>query len=466
MKACLAATLILALLADASASRPDILFIVSDDQGPDTIHALGNKIIQTPNLDRLAARGTVFTRAIAAYPICHVSRAEMATGCTAFRAYVRYPNPPVDPKLATFAGTFQKAGYVTCFTGKWHLDGQPKARGYSMTSGLFSSGGAKAGKGQESDTQGHRVTGYTGWTFKTDEGKVEIEKGIGLTPRTSEHVADGAVAFLRQKHDEPFLLHVNFTAPHDPRMMPPGYEGRYDPAKLPLPENFAPQHPFDHGNLDGRDETLLQKPLAEADYRRELACYHAVITHMDEQIGRVLAALDETGRAENTIVIFTTDQGLAMGRHGLMGKQNMYEHTIGVPLILAGPSIPAGRTAPAQCYLRDIFPTCCDLAGLKVPETVQGRSLVPILSGKSGQVHPFLVSYFTDAQRAIRDDRWKLIRYPKAGRAQLFDLRNDPLELHDLSNEAAAGPTLERLGMQLTEWLRDNGDSMTARQGG
>lgn len=451
----LAACLIVAAV--STAAPPSILFIVSDDQRPDTIHALGNGLIQTPHLDRLVARGTSFSRAVAAYPICHVSRAEIITGCTAFRAYPEYPNPPIDPRLATLAGTLQKAGFKTCYTGKWHNDGQPQQRGYTMTSGLFSSGG---GKGRplthDKDSQGHPVTGYTGWTFKTDDGEAEIEKGIGLTPRTSEHIADGAVAFLRRAHASPFFLHVNFAAPHDPRLMPPGCGGRYDPAKMPLPENFAKQHPFDHGNLGGRDEKLLPKPLDEDDLRRELACYYAVINHMDEQVGRILAALDASGRTASTIIIFTADQGLAMGSHGLMGKQNMYEHSIGVPLVMAGPGIPGGKRLAAQCYLRDLFPTCCEFAGIPIPKTVQGRSIMPLLTGKGDRIHDFAIAYFTDTQRMIRDDRWKFIRYPKAGRSQLFDLQGDPDEMRDLSSDPAHTAIREQLGSQLDDWLRAN----------
>ena len=442
----------------ATATQPNILFIVTDDQRPDTIHALGNEIIQTPNLDRLVARGSVFTRAIAAYPICHVSRAEILTGCCAFRALPAYPGGSIDPKLATFAKTFQKAGYTTCYTGKWHNDGQPKTRGYTMTSGLFSSGGAKDAKGAEFDTQGHRVTGYTGWRFKTDDGAVETDKGVGLTPRTSEFVADGAVEFIKQKHDKPFLLHVNFTAPHDPRMMPPGYEGRYDPKKMPLPKNFASQNPFDHGNSDGRDEMLLKKPLDEDDVRSELACYYAVVTHLDGQLGRIFAALEVGGHSDNTLIVFTTDQGLAMGSHGLMGKQNMYEHTLGVPLIVAGPHVPVGKQFAAQCYLRDVFPTACHLSGIEIPGTVQGRSLVPVFQGKTDQLYPFVVAYYTDTQRAISDERWKFVRYPKARQTQLFDLQNDPLELHNLAAEPAHQDKRLKLDSALTAWLLENGD--------
>src|SRR5262249_55409521 len=153
----------------------------------------------------------------------------------------------------------------------------------------------------------------------------------------SSMFADAAIGFLRRKQDNPFFLHVCFTAPHDPLIMPPGFEGKYDPARLPLPQNFLPRHPFDHGNLEGRDELLWPFPRTPDDVRGELASYYAVISHMDAQIGRILAALDETRLAENTIVIFSSDQGLSIGSHGLRGKQNMYEHTVGVPLVLRGP---------------------------------------------------------------------------------------------------------------------------------
>lgn len=440
------------------AAPPSIVLIVSDDQRPDTIHALGNATISTPNLDRLAARGTVFTRAIAGYPICHVSRAEIITGCCAFRALAHYPSGGIKPSLATLAGTLRAAGYHTWYSGKWHNDGRPKSRGYEKTAGLFTSGGGKNLPAAETDSQGHAVTGYTGWTFKTDDGEVIAEHGAGLTARTSEHIADGAISLIRERTEKPFLLHVNFAAPHDPRIMPPDAAGRYDPAKMPLPRNFAPQHPFDHGNLDGRDEVLLKRPLDESDLRAELACYYAVITHMDEQIGRIVEALAETGRLESTLIVFTTDQGLALGSHGLVGKQNMYEHTIGVPLIAAGPGALAGARSAVQCYLHDLFPTFCELAGVPVPSTVQGASLRAALAGSAEAVHPFVVSVFTDTQCMIREARWKLVLYPRAGRKQLFDLMGDPLELNDLSGAPESREVSQRLERDLRAFLSSHGD--------
>jgi mono/diheme cytochrome c family protein len=166
-------------------TAPNIFFIVSDDQRPDTIHALGNAVIETPNLDRLVARGTSFTRAYAGYPICHVSRAQILTGTHAFKALPKYPGGAIDPKLATLAGTLQKSGYHTCYTGKWHNDGHPTQSGYTTTSGLYSSGGGKGITQPEIDDRGRPLTGYRGWTFKDDQNKPNSTKVSACSPTTA-----------------------------------------------------------------------------------------------------------------------------------------------------------------------------------------------------------------------------------------------------------------------------------------
>lgn len=448
-----------ALAAVADASPPNVLFIVADDQRPDTIHALGNAVIQTPNLDRLAARGVVFSHAHAAYPICHVSRAEILTGCCAFRALPAYPGGAINPELKTLAATLRAGGYHTWYTGKWHNDGQPKQRGYEWTRGLYSSGGAKGYVTPELDARGNPLTGYKGWTFKTDDGNVELEKGVGLQPATSRYIGDAAVSVITEAAAQgPFFLHVNFTAPHDPRLMPPGWETAYPPASLPLPKNFAPQHPFDHGNLEGRDELLLPRPRLPEAVKVELAHYFALISDIDAQVGRMIAALEATGQLQNTLVVYTSDQGLAMGSHGLLGKQNQYEHTSRVPLIFAGPGIPMGQQREALCYLRDLFPTFCGVAGIPVPDTVQGRSLLPTIQDGKVRLREAIIGYFTDTQRMIRDDRWKLIIYPKAGRTQLYDLQDDPDERHDLSADPAQAGRRAELQASLRDWLVAHGD--------
>ncbi|MBI5775248.1 MAG: sulfatase-like hydrolase/transferase [Verrucomicrobia bacterium] len=448
----------------SSSRPPNIILLLADDMRPDCIGALGHPVIQTPHLDSLARGGTVFTRAIAAYPICHVSRAEMLSGTSAFRNGVQYRGTTIDPSLALWARTLQQAGYRTWFTGKWHNDGQPKTRGYEETRGLFSSGGSRGEKEKPYlDHRGQEATGYRGWTFKRDDGKAELEKGVGLTALTSRHMGDAAVELIQRKPDKPFFLQVSFAAPHDPLIFPPGYEKKYDPAKIPLPKNFLPEHLFDHGNLKGRDEQLWPWPRTPADVRSELAAYYAIISDMDAQIGRLLAALQATGQADNTVIIFSSDQGLAIGSHGLRGKQNMYEHTVGVPLILAGPGVPRGRRLDAQCYLRDLFPTTCEMARVAIPPTVQGRSLVPVLNGKAEEIYPFVVAYFTDTQRMIREGSWKLVFYPKLAHHQLFDLTNDPDEITDLSGAARHAARMADLKKKLETWLKENGDPLFAK---
>jgi len=443
----------------AEARQPNILFIMTDDQRPDTIAALGNPAIRTPNLDGLVQGGTAFTRAIAAYPVCHVSRAEVLTGTSAFRNGIGYHNRIIDPVLATWAGTFRAAGYQTWFVGKWHNDGQPKQRGYEETHGLYTAGGG--GTEQRSpylDHAGSPGTGYTGWTFKTDDGKPELEKGIGLTSDISRYFADAAIEFIERKTAEPFFLHVAFTAPHDPRILPPSGSHVYVAEKMILPKNFRADHPFDHGNFKGRDEVLLAIPRQPEEVRAELAAYYAVISALDEQIGRMIAALKATGQLENTLIIFTTDQGLALGSHGLMGKQNMYEHTLGVPLIFNGPGVPKGGRRETACYLRDLFPTACEFVGITIPESVEARSLMPALRDARQSIHPNLVSYFTDTQRAIREGPWKLVLYLKANQTQLFDLANDPDEIHDLSAIPEKAARIADLRGKLTTWLTEHAD--------
>lgn len=450
------ALLLVLLIGTSLRAAPNILLIVADDQRPDTVHALGNTVIDTPNLDRLVDRGTSFSRAYAGYPICHVSRAQILTGTPAFKALPKYPGGAINPSLATLGGTLQKAGYHTCYSGKWHNDGHPKQRGYTTTNGLYSSGGGKGVTQPDLDDRGRPLTGYRGWTFKDDNNQAELGKGVGLQPNNSRHIADGAIhAIQTAPQGKPLFLHVNFAFPHDPRQWPAGMKDRYAAAKMQLPANFAPQHPFDHGNIGGRDELLLPTPRTASDVREELAIYYAMITDLDTQLGRILDALPAP---EDTIIIFTSDQGLALGSHGLLGKQNEYEHSIRSPLIICGPGLPKNERTAALANLNDLFPTLCELIGIAVPPTVQSKSLAPLLGHQTDRVHDFITGVFSDTQRMICDERWKLVLYPKAGREQLFDLQADPDELHDLSSDPAHKTTKDELASRLDAWRREQGD--------
>ncbi len=440
--------------------RPNIVVLIADDQRPDTVAALGNRQIQTPNLDRLAHEGVAFTRAVCANPICHYSRSEILTGVSSMTNGVL--QGPINPQLTTWAQTLQSAGYHTWYVGKWHNDGRPITRGYEQTLGLYLGGGGKWAI-DAVDWQGFKITGYRGWVFQNDQGQMFPERGVGLTPNISAKFADAAIEFIQRKPQRPFFLHVNFTAPHDPLLMPPGYQGKYRAADMPLPKNFLPRHPFDHGNFDGRDEQLMHWPRTPEAVRAQLAMYYSVISYLDAQVGRILKALDVTGQADNTIVFYTSDHGLAIGSHGLRGKQNMYEHTINVPLLVRGPDVPKNQRRDAAVYLRDLYPTTCEMAGVAIPETVEGRSFASVLQGKKKSIYPYIFGYFRNVQRMIRTDRWKLIYYPHIDRWQLFDLQNDPDELYDLAGDAKQKDVLRDLRGKLLAWRKEVNDPTLAK---
>jgi len=450
--------------ASCLARGPNVLLIVTDDPRPDTISALGHTPIRTPVLDRLARQGTSFTQAISANPICTPSRAEILTGASGMRNGVLDFGGKIAADMALLGTTLGDAGYETCYVGKWHNDGRPGDRGYQRCEGLYAGGGGRFELDYPLDCHGRPVTGYRGWLFQANDRQLFPDQGVGLTPDISAAFADAAIRFLQTRSNRPFLLHVNFTAPHDPLLMPPGCDRLYDWQAMEVPANFAARHPFDHGNLRGRDEQLLPWPRTRDDVRKDLAVYYAVISDLDAQVGRILAALDQLHGQRETVVIFTSDHGLAMGSHGLRGKQNMYEHTIRVPLVLRGPGIPVDTRREALCYLRDLFPTICDLCGVPVPESVDGRSLVEIVRGEQKSVRDALFGYFRDKQRMVRTDRWKLIWYPHLDRWQLFDLKADPHEMQDLSQSPRHAKTLTALRKRLQAFQQEMGDPLCDEQ--
>ena len=399
--------------ASASARPPNVLVLFSDDQRADTIAALGNPHIRTPHLDGLVRAGTSFTRAYCMGSmqgaVCVPSRAMLLTGRSLFRVKDNLQGQPTWPEA------FAKAGYATFHIGKWH-NGQPSLqRAFQSGKAIF--------------------LGGMGWPYELP--LKDLADGDLVNPRLSgQHsvkvFADCASEFIqaraKTKPDQPWLCYVAFNLPHDPRVAPEEHRKRYDNAKLPLPANFLPQHPLDVGSMVGRDELLERWPRTPANVRRHLGDYYASITYLDEQVGRILAALDESGQREQTLVVFASDSGLAIGSHGLFGKQSIYEHSMRVPLIFAGPGVAKDTRRDAFAYLLDVFPTLGDLAKVAGPEGNEGHSLF----GKSVLREEVFLAY-TQTQRSIRDDRWKLMRFPKINVSQLFDLRADPHETKNLA---------------------------------
>jgi len=453
-------------LSSYCAEHPNILFLLADDMRPDGIAALGNPHIHTPHLDALAARGMTFTRATCSYPICVVSRAEMLSGRHGWENGVSGLNGgKLHEGQTLWPEALRDAGYETWHVGKWHVSGRPSQRGYTEVAGHFAGGGSRYWKEGQVDWKGFPITGYRGWIFQTDDGKTQFpEMGIGVTPDISALFAEAAISLIKRGSDKPWFCHVNFTAPHDPLFVPTGMEGKYRAEDIPLPPDFLPEHPFDHGNFRGRDEELLAWPRTEEAVRDLLRVYYSVIEDMDLQIGRIIAALEESGQRESTLICFSSDNGMACGSHGLRGKQNQYEHSINVPFLVAGPGIRPGTKSAAQIYLRDLYPTTCELAGIPIPESVTAKSFLPVLRGDTDVQHEDIFGYFTDTQRMIRtSDGWKLIHYPQIKKWQLFDLNEDPHELRNLVADGVGHSRFLPLRERLETWQQTAGDPLVEK---
>jgi arylsulfatase A-like enzyme len=352
----------------------------------------------------------------------------------------RLPNETLLPEVLA------QNGYVTFATGKWH-------NGQASWLRAFQHGKAVMFGGMSDHTKVPlRDLG--------SDGRLSAERSEDKF--SSEIFADAAIEFLQGYNEEkPFFTYVAFTAPHDPRQPPPAYREMYYRKRLPMPANFLPQHPFDNGMTKNlRDENLAAWPRTESVIRDQLAEYYGMITHLDEQIGRILAALAKSGKADNTIVIFAADNGLALGSHGLLGKQSVYEHSMRSPLVIAGPGIPKGRSTRAFTYLLDVFPTLCDVLGLQAPTTLAGQSLRPLWQGKKMSLRDSVFLPFQQIQRAVRDERWKLIAYPRPGHLQLFDLKTDPFEKTNVIDRPEYGLHVARLMKRMKEWQTQVGDRL------
>ena len=406
--------------------KPNILFLFTDDQRWDTIHALGNPDIQTPNLDKLVEQGFTFNNCYCqgswSGAVCLPSRTMVLTGQSVWRIPRARNAQQVGPEVCarTLPAVLKRAGYVTMRSGK----------------------------------------GGNTCNYALAEFDQNTNDGDDRRPNSSKAHADRAIKFL-ESHDgnRPFFIQLSFDKPHDPRRAPPELMQMYDRNTLPLPASFMPQHPFDNGELYIRDELLAAFPRTEEEMRQHLGDYYACVTEIDIQVGRILEALAARGFAENTYVVFSSDHGLAVGgAHGLMGKQNLYESNK-PPLLFTGPSVPHGKS-DALVYLYDLYATFCDMAGADAPKAMEGASLMPIVRGEKPKVRDYLYGAYRSGQRMVRDDRWKLIKYHVAGKkhVQLFDLKTDPDELHNLATASEAAEHLARLSTLLDKANREYAD--------
>lgn len=351
----------------------------------------------------------------------------------------------------------QDAGYETYFSGKWHVKVSP---------GSIFDHVVHERPGMPKDTP----EGYN----RPIEGEEDVwspyDKKFGGHWEGGKHwsevLADDAISYIQQasKKDKPFFMYLAFNAPHDPRQSPKKYVDMYPWQEIALPDNFLPEYPYKDAMGCGknlRDEKLAPFPRTEYAVKVNRQEYYAIITHMDAQITRILDALEKSGKRDDTYIIFSADHGLACGQHGLMGKQNMYDHSIRPPLIIVGPDIPQNKRIDFDVYLQDIMATTLDLAEMPKPEYVEFNSLMPLIRGEKheGNYHAIYGGYM-NLQRMIRSDGFKLILYPADSVSLLYDLNSDPLEKHDLSANDDYKDIREDLFGKLIEMQQELDDSL------
>lgn len=449
--------------------RPNFLFLFTDDQAFQTINALNNPDVKTPHMDRLVKRGTTFTHCFnqGAWhgAVCVASRAMLNTG-----RYVWSCGGDDCGDHPLWGETLGKAGYDTFMTGKWHNRKPALQRSFKTIGptggGMFGSkdpnAEANAEKGIVNDPYDRPRPGNS-WSPYDETLEGHWRQVDGETVHSSKLWADTAIDYLNnhaKQSQNPFFMYVAFHAPHDPRQSPKRFVDMYPPEKIKIPPNYLPEHPFDQGDHKLRDEVLAPFPRTKEAVQVHLSEYYAIISHADDHIGRILDALEATGKADNTIIIFSADHGLAVGQHGLMGKQNQYDCSVRMPYVFCGPGIEAGRKIDAMVYLQSAFATTCEMAGIKAPDAVQFPSLVPLLTGEKSKLYDSVYGAYRDFQRMVRTERYKLIRYPHVGEVQLFDLRDDPWETKDLAEDPQYAQTVKTLDAELRRWMKITGDEL------
>ncbi len=409
--------------------QPNFLFVLVDDQSPFDFKIYNaNSILETPNIDKLAREGMIFDEArhMGSWSgaVCTPSRCMIMSGRTLWnlpsnKQGFKNPSAPDSLELQTIGAVFNRAGYKTMRTCK-------KGNSYPAANAQFAvvKDATKRGGTEESGSAWH-------------------------SKQVLEYLADREA----KQEKEPFFIYFGFSHPHDIRDGTTELLAKYGavnhrdtsalpashPNQPPLPENYLVAHPFFHGHPELRDEENVSgvwKRRDEQTVRNELGREFACSENIDIQLGKVLKKLEEMGELDNTYVIYTSDHGMSIGRHGLMGKQNLYEHTWRVPFFVNGPGIKAGSRVEGNIYLLDILPTVCDLAGIEIPSTVNGTSFKPVLMGEKESIRDVQYGVYSGGtkpgMRCVKKGDWKLIKYDvmdgQVRETQLFNLAANPHE--------------------------------------
>ncbi|NND35395.1 MAG: sulfatase-like hydrolase/transferase, partial [Saprospiraceae bacterium] len=282
----------------------------------------------------------------------------------------------------------------------------------------------------------------------------------------SEVLKDDALDFLKDaaSSEDPFFMYLAFNAPHDPRQAPQEFVDKYSVDEMPVPQNFLPEYPWKDsiGNGPGlRDEALAPYPRTKYAVQKHTQEYYAIISHLDQQVGEMLDALEASGKMENTYIFFTADHGLAVGQHGLIGKQTLYDHSIRVPLIVCGPDMPKGEKRSQDVYLQDIMATSLELAGIEKPNYVEFNSFLDLVKeANKASSYDAIYGCYMNYQRMIRKDGFKLIVYPHGKTVFLFDLNQDPNEMNNLANDPNYSDKVNTLFNDLIVLQKRMGDEL------
>lgn len=445
-------------------SHPNILFIITDDQRQDALSCYGNRILHTPNIDRLATEGVRFTQAFVTNSLCMPGRATFLTGLYSHAHGVMTngeKGAPASfrPGVTGYPMLLQKAGYETALLGKWHIRSDPE--------------------------------GFDHWSIFPGQGRyrdpILLSRGnkMEFTGHACDVVGDLALDFLKQPRRKPFLLYCGFKAPHRPWEPPPRLANLFQDVRIPEPPTF-------HDELRGRPAAVrdadnkvwnmpdfIQRGVPETlpppERKREnlqalVKNYYRTITAVDQNVGRLLERLDRSGLAEDTVVVFVSDNGFFLGDHGMFDKRLMYEESIRVPLIVRYPPlVRRGQTSDQMVLNTDMAPTLLELAGLPVPEGLHGRSLVPLLRGRPEaswrnsflyEYYEFPGSHMVRKNRGVRAERWKYIHYWESPEEfELYDLKNDPREVNNLYGNPRYADRVKELRDEMARLRKETGDT-------
>lgn len=441
--------------------KPNFIVILADDQCFNTINALGNNEVITPNLDKLVNSGVSFSNSFNMGgwngAVCIASRTMLFTGKSIWNAYKAdslMKSKKYDTPL--WSELMKSEGYDTYMSGKWHIKKEAR-EAFKYVKHIR--------PGMPNQTE----SGYNRPLFKNDtiwkpwdKTKEGFWKG---GKHWSEVLKDDALSFFDSisKSNNPFFMYLAFNAPHDPRQSPKKYVDLYNLENIEIPTNFLPEYPYNEEMGSGkslRDERLAPFPRTEHAIQVNRQEYYASISHMDAQIGEILTALKSTGKIKNTYIIFASDHGLSVGHHGLMGKQNMYEHSIKTPLIIVGPNIKKATTNQTDVYVQDIMPTVLEFAKIKKPYFIDFKSIAPLISKKKNDHYPAIYGCYTMKQRMIRSNGFKLIAYPVAKKLRLFNIVSDPNEINDLADNSKYKSIKENLFKKLIALQKEMKDPL------